>query len=92
MKFDYFWNVGGQLKKRQTFLGTGNLAMNPKAANEGGVTAYWTGTFLTVSVRKGTGQGSENSFIKLTLTPPSRFNSVPGSQMLKQTRQSVCSF
>ena len=62
-----------------------HLATDPQAGD--GV--VWTR--LTGAVRKGGGQGSDNSSIKRTLTPPSSFNSVCGNQMLKQPRQSVCS-
>ena len=44
-------------------------------------------TWLTGAVRKGVGQGSDDSLIKVTLTPPSRFSSVRGGQVLKLTRQ-----
>lgn len=78
---------------RQSFLETGqpNPAMNPEAADGGGAASHRTGASLTGPDREGTAQVSDNSLIKLTLTPPSGFHLSPGSQMLKQTRQSVCS-
>lgn len=101
VKSAYSWNIGAWQRTETSFFRDRVTSPSIPGRRWGRCSSSWDRDslpgcvigqrhhFQAVSERAPAGLGQ--NFIKMTLTSPFRFNSVPGSQTLKQTKQSVCS-